>query len=180
MIEHKQTEIDDQADFLGDGDEFSRRQAAELWVIPARQRFESGDGAILQPYDRLVEHLDFLALDSAAQFRFHRQTIGLARAHRRFEDLDTVAADALGVVHRELGVLEHFLGAVSVVLGERQADRSGQEDLAVVEGNRRAQCAPDGFGEGHDARRFALRQHDQRELITRETRQRILRLEQAR
>ena len=111
-LEHEQAEIDDQADFLGDRDEFGRRQPAELRMIPARQRLEAGDGAILQPHDRLVEHLDLLALDGAAQFGFQRQAVGLARAHRRLEDLDAVAADALGVIHRQLGVLEHLLGAV--------------------------------------------------------------------
>ena len=110
VVEHEQAEIDDQPDFLGDRDEFRRRQAAQLGVIPACQRLEAGDGAIFQPHDRLVEHLDFLALDGAAQFRFHRQAVGLARAHGRLEDFDAVAADALGVVHRELGVLEHFIG----------------------------------------------------------------------
>jgi hypothetical protein len=36
-------------------------------MIPARQRFEAGDGAILQPHDRLVQDGDLLALDGAAQ-----------------------------------------------------------------------------------------------------------------
>ena len=110
-----------------------------LGMIPARQRLEAGDRAVLQPHDRLVQHLDLLALDGAAQFRFHGQPVGLARAHRRLEHLDAVAADALGVIHRQLGVLEHLLGAVRLAFGEREADRGGEEDFAVVEGDRRAQ-----------------------------------------
>ncbi len=43
-LEHEQAEIDDQPDLLGDGDEFGRRQAAELGMVPARQRLEAGDG----------------------------------------------------------------------------------------------------------------------------------------
>ena len=94
---------------------------------------------------------DLLALERAAQFRFQRQPVGLARAHRRLEHLDAVAADALGVIHRELGVLEHLLGAVRLAVAEREPDRGGEEDLAVVEGDRRAQRAADGLGEGDDA-----------------------------
>jgi len=54
------------------------------------------------------------------------------------KNFDAVAADALGVIHRELGVLEHLLGAERLVLGQRQSDRGGEEDFAVVEGDRRA------------------------------------------
>ena len=113
--------------------------AAHLGMVPARQRLEAGDRAVLQPHDRLVEDGDLVALERAAQLGFERQAVGLARAHRRLEHLDAVAADALGVIHRELGVLEHLLGAVRLAVAERQADRGGQEDLAVVEGDRRAQ-----------------------------------------
>ena len=164
-FEHEQAEVGDQADFLGGGDELGRRQAAKLGMIPARQRLETGNGAILQPHDRLVEHLDLLALDGAAQFRFHGQPVGLARAHGRLEDFDAVAADPLGVIHGELGVLEHFLGVARLVFGERQPDRGGDEDFAVVEADRRAQGAAHGLGEGHDARGLAFRQQDQGELV---------------
>ena len=114
-------------------------QPAHLRMIPARQRLEAGDGAILEPHDRLIEDGDLLALERAAQLGFERQPVGLARPHRRLEHLDAVAADALGVIHRELGVLEHLLGAVRLAVGEREPDRGGEEDFAVVEGDRRAQ-----------------------------------------
>ena len=140
-LQHEQAEIDDQAGLLGDGDEFRRRHAAELRMVPARQRLEARDRAVFQPHDRLVQDGDLLALERAAQFGFERQAVGLARAHRRLEHLDAVAADALGVIHRELGVLEDLLGAVRLAVGEREADRGGQEDLAVVEGDRRADAS---------------------------------------
>src|SRR3974390_2491835 len=147
-------------------------------MIPARQRLEAGNGAILEPHDRLVQYLYLLALDGAAQFRLHREPIGLARAHSRLEYLDAVAANALGVVHRELGILKRPRGAVRLVFGQRQPDRGGEEDLAFVERDRRAQRAPHGFGEGDDARGLFLRYQDQRELIAGEPCQRILWLEQ--
>jgi len=45
---------------------------------PSAPGLEAGDGAILQPHDRLVQYGDFLALDGAAQLGFQRQPVGLA------------------------------------------------------------------------------------------------------
>ena len=147
-------------------------------MVPARQRLEARDRAVLQPHDRLVEDRDLLALDGAAQLRFEREPVGLARAHRGLEHLDAVAADALGMVHRELGVLEDLLAAVRLRVVERDAHRGGQEDLAVVEGDRRAQRPPQRLGEGDDALGIALGEEDERELVAGEARERVLRLQQ--
>src|SRR5262249_15631854 len=45
-LQGEQAEVDDQADLFRDGDEFRRRQAAELGMVPAQQRFEAGAGSI--------------------------------------------------------------------------------------------------------------------------------------
>ena len=119
------------------------------------------------------------ALDGAAQFAFQRQAVGLARAHRRLVDVDAVAADALGMIHRKLGVLDDLVGQLRLRIGQREPDRGGQEDLAVVEGDRRADGLADGFGEGGDARRILLRHQDQAELVAGEPRQRVLRFQDA-
>src|SRR5262245_27820635 len=107
-------------------------------MVPARQRFEARDRTVLETDDRLIEDRDLLALKRAAQFGFERQAVGLARAHRRLEQLDAVASDALGVIHRELGILQHLVAAVRLAIAEREPDRSSEEDLAVVEGDRGA------------------------------------------
>ena len=179
LVHHEQAEIDDQADFFGDRDEFHRRHPPELGMIPARQRLEAGDRAVFQPHDRLVQDGDFLALDGAAQFAFQGQPVALARAHRRLVDVDAVAADPLGVIHRQLGVLDDLVGQLGLRIGQRQADRGGEEDLAVVEGDRRADGLADGLGEGGDARRILFRHQDQAELVAGEPRQRVLRLQDA-
>ena len=54
-FEHEQAELDDQPGLLGDGDELGRRHPPQLRMIPARQRLEAGDGAIVEPHDRLIE-----------------------------------------------------------------------------------------------------------------------------
>ncbi len=85
----------------------------------------------------------------------------------------------LAWIHRELGVLEHLLGAARLSVGERDPHRRGEEDLAVVEGDGRAQRLAQRLGEGDDALGLALRQQNERELVAGEARQRVLRLQQA-
>ena len=87
-------------------------EPAHLGMVPAHQRLEAGDRAVLQPHDRLVEDRDLVALERAAQIGFHREPVVLARAHRRLEHLDAVAADALAVIHRKLGILQHVFLAL--------------------------------------------------------------------
>ena len=180
LVHHEHPEIDDQAGLLGDGDEFVGRHPSEFGMVPARQGLEAGDRAILQPDDRLVEDGEFLALDGAPQLGLQGQAIGLARAHRWLVDVDAIAADALGVIHRELGVLDDLVRELRLRIAQCESDRGGQEDLAVVEGDRRTDGLADGFGEGRDPRRVLFRQQDEAELIAGEPRQRVLRFQDAR
>ena len=60
-----------------------------------------------------------------------------------------------------------------------QADRGGQHDFALGEGDRRPDRLLDRVGDAGDACRILLGQQHQRELVAGEARQRIARLEQA-
>ena len=106
-------------------------------MLPAHQRLEPGDGAVLEPDDRLIEERDFAPLERAPQLGLDREAVALARAHRRLEHLDAISADALGVVHREFRVLEHFVALARLPVGEHESDRGGEQDFPVVEGDRR-------------------------------------------
>ena len=110
-----------------------------------------------------------------------REPVGLARAHRGLEHLDAVAADALGVIHRKLGVLEHLLGlrcggpsaSASPIEAVRKISRSlkvigARSVLRMVSAN-----AVMRGGSRSDSRM-------QPELVAGEPRQRVLRLQQAR
>ena len=54
-LEREDAEIDDQPGLLGDRDEGLRREPAEARMVPAQQRLEAGDGAVLEPHDRLEQ-----------------------------------------------------------------------------------------------------------------------------
>ena len=65
-------------------------------------------------------------------------------------------------------------------VGQRKPDRGSQKDLAVVEGDRRADGLANGFGKSSDARGLLLGKQDQAELVAGKSGQRILGLEDAR
>ena len=108
-------------------------------MAPARQRLEAGDGAVLEPHDRLEQHVDLAALERVAQI-VGRASAGPSACDRmpRGEQLDPVAARLLGVGERDLGVGEQ-IDALRVQrrVEERDADRHRQRDLAVAEADRR-------------------------------------------
>src|SRR5262249_59302938 len=83
VLQHEQAEIDNEADLLRDGDEIGRRHPPHLGMVPTRQRLEAGYRAVVEPYDRLVQDGDFLALERTAQIGLERQAVGLARAPPR-------------------------------------------------------------------------------------------------
>jgi hypothetical protein len=134
----EQAELDDQAAALGNGMKSPGGIMPRRGMVPAEQRLEAGDAAVLQPHDRLVGEREFLALDGAAQVRFELQAVGADGAEGRAERLDAVAAETLGLVHRQFGVLDHVLGGRLRRCPGDQADRGGQDDLALGEGDRRA------------------------------------------
>ena len=82
-VQDEQAEVDDKAGLLRHRDEFARRQAAELGVVPPHQRLESRDGAVLEPDDRLEQDLELVPLDGPAQIRLERQAVRPVAAHRR-------------------------------------------------------------------------------------------------
>ena len=100
-------------------------------------------------------------------------------AHGRLEHLDAVAAMALRVHHGDLRVLQHLFAArARSRLVQHEADRGGEEDLALGEGDRRRDGAADHVGEGDDAVGIALGEQDHGELVAVERGERVLRLEE--
>ena len=150
-LQGEQAEIDDEAGLLGERNKFARLDAAKARMLPAQQRLEAGDGAILEPHDGLEEQLDFVAVQRAAQFAFQRLAVGALRAHGGPENLDAAAAVALGVAHGDLGVLEHVLAlGMPLRIEQGDADRNARARFPVGEGHRRRERAPDLVGERDD------------------------------
>ena len=148
-------------------------------MIPAQQRLEAGDRAVLQPDDRLVHDLHLLPLERPVEVALEGQRVGGRHAQRRAEGLDPVAAEALGEGDGDFRVLDEVgrLALVAVVHGD--ADRGGEEDLAVAEGDGGADRAAHRVGEGGDTVGGLLGDEDDGEMVAFQPGEAVERLQQA-
>ncbi len=128
----------------------------------------------------MKKYLDLAAVEGTAEIRFHGDAVGAQRPHRRLENLDAVAAGLLGVAHRDLGVLQHvFAARVHGRIEQGEADRGGQRDFPLREGDGRRQRAPHDIGERDRLLCIRLRHDDGGKLVAVEPGNRVLRLQQA-
>ena len=66
---------------LGERKEIVGSEQAEARMTPARQRFEAGDGAVLEPHDGLKQHGDLAAIERMAQIVGERKAVRALGAH---------------------------------------------------------------------------------------------------
>ena len=78
---------DDQAVALGQRDEAQRRDHAEDRVVPAQQRLDAGDAAVVERHQRLVDEAQLAVVERVAQAALELQALHRALAHRVVEDL---------------------------------------------------------------------------------------------
>ena len=147
-------------------------------MIPAQQGLETGDRLVGEADDRLVMDDHLLAFERPAQVGLHRQDIGGVLAQGRAIGLNAVAAEPFGLLHGDLAVLDHLLDAAQLWVHHGDADRSGEEDFAIGEGDGGAQGAAQGIGEGGDAFGFLLGDQDEAEAVAVEPGQGVLGLQQ--
>ena len=69
-LQRPATELDDQAGFLGQGNELHGGDETVVGLVPAHQRLEAGYVAAIQRHDGLKMHLEFNGLEGAAQVAF--------------------------------------------------------------------------------------------------------------
>ena len=120
-LEHPRADLDDQPALLGERDELGRRDEPARRVLPAQQRLGRGDLAGVEVEDRLVDEEQLVAGDRAAQVVLEREPVVRGDVHLVAELGVAVAAGALGLVERDVGVAQQVLGRLAVAGGD--ADR---------------------------------------------------------
>ncbi|MCY1510187.1 hypothetical protein D9M68_445570 [compost metagenome] len=134
--QHPGVEFGDETIGLGDAYEAVRREQAELRVLPAHQGFQLGHLAAVEVEDGLVVENQALVLGQGqVQFLFQLQLEGGLVLQVPAEEVQVVAAAALGLVEREVGVLEQFLAGFAIVGVEADADAGGHGDVAPAQGD---------------------------------------------
>ena len=145
-VNHPRSDVDDQPGFLRDRDELLGRDAPVDGMPPRKQRLQ----AIYLPVHadhRLIQQLEFLVFQRAAQRVFQAQTLQAGGVILGPEDLHVVLAAILGVVHREVRVAQQLCDGLAVTGKNGDADAGGDEQLVVFNLVRRAK----GFRNSRDA-----------------------------
>jgi hypothetical protein len=112
--QHPLADRDDQASFLGQGNEPVRAHAAQQRMAPAQQCFGADHGTAGQVDLGLEVQLELPGRQCAPQRTFQRQALEGVRVHVRRVETHPVAADGLGAVHGDLGVLDQGVGVGAV------------------------------------------------------------------
>ncbi len=122
-------------------------------MVPADQRLDADDPAGAHLDLRLVVELELAAFERLAQVVLERKALRRRGPHRLAVEKAAVAAFALGVRHRHVGVLEQRVEVVAVARIEHDADRRRHEYFLRAEHDRLRQR---GEQPVRRARRFLL------------------------
>ena len=174
VVENKTAKILDDAGRLGHRHEALRTQEAEGPVPPPHQRFEARQIHVGETGDRLINNLDLVPLEGAAQFRFKRHEFAAVVAHRGAEEFNRILAAPLGFIKGDRRILEKILRRLALLAIAGDAKAGGEENLLRPHADRPRNRLADRIGEGNDiAAGLAAREQD-RELIAGKARHRIV------
>ena len=159
--QHPVSQRNDEAGLFGERDEIVGLDHAAGRMLPADERFESGNDAGRDFYDRLVVDDELLALERLTHVALQRQL-----AHRSVVDfggveLDIVPAFVLCLVHRRVRVLDERVDVGAVVRVDGNTDARRYKELVIVDDERIVERRDDLVRDGANVR-FACHvgQHD--------------------
>ena len=109
LLDGPLTERNDEAAFLGQGDELHRRNDAAAGVEPAHERLDTGEAAGSEVDRGLVVEDELGFLDARPQLRFDFDSADRVGVHVRVEDGKAPFVGP-GNVHRQGAVAEQVLG----------------------------------------------------------------------
>ena len=129
-----------EARLFGKGYEDVRRDAAVLGIAPAQQCFGADDRPIGDPHHGLVMQPQRAVRERAAQRRLKRVLLQPVLGKISVQKLIRVAAQLLRAVHRDVGVLQQFIGVIRIVRIDGNADRRRDEDIVLLDLERLCDC----------------------------------------
>ena len=142
-LQHPASQLDDDAAFLGHGDEFTGAELPHLAAVPAYQRFHADDAPAAQVDLRLVVQIQFLVLQGTAQVRLHAQAALGAQFHFGLEHGIAVLALVLGVVHGRVGIARQGGHVLRIEWIQAHADAGADIQLVAFQRERRGQHGKD-------------------------------------
>src|SRR5262249_10973735 len=135
-LHHPFTERNDEAIFLGEGNELGGEKQTEIRMTPADQRLRARHVAGDRVDDRLVVYLELLPAQRAPPGVLEREAVEGRRIHRPREGLVAVAALLFRLVHGRVGVHEKRIQILPVERIDRNTDARVDDDLLTGKLNR--------------------------------------------
>jgi len=120
----------DESGIFGQRNEQGRRNRTKLRVCPAQQRLHSDQCAIADAVNRLIDQRHLAALPCNAQVLLQAHPLFQPQAHAGSEKAVCVLSRALGVIHRDIDMLEHRTDGIGISRVKRDPDRTAEDDLA--------------------------------------------------
>ena len=131
--QHPFADRHDQACVLGQRNELVGRDQTALGMAPAHQGFDGDDVAAAHVDLRLIQQIQLLVFQGAAQANFELDVAHDLHGQRRAVQPGVVLAAVLGVVHGGVGEFEQRIAVVAVFREQRDADAGGDEDLVAFD-----------------------------------------------
>ena len=126
------THFVDRFGFLGERNEFRRRNHAELRMLPSHQGFGAADPAVVERHLELVIQHQFLTFGRMVEIAGERAALAGAVVHFRAIHADRAALLALAAMHRELGIAQELIAFRRIGREYREADRGGEGDRVAL------------------------------------------------
>ena len=135
LVQHPRADGVDEAALLGDGNEPPRRDGAQLRMLPAQERFDAAQAAGGGIDARLIVQRKLVALDRAAQARLHVEPLLGAQVEILRDVVHLVAAAALGLVHRHVGMAHQVVDILPVLRIHGHANAAAQRTTLSAAGS---------------------------------------------
>ena len=154
----------DQAVFLGQGDEVGRRDEGTVRLDPAQQHLIARDRPGLDGGLYLPVQAELALVQGLAHLLGHAAATADGLVHLLFIEADVRAQRRLGPVHGQVGVVDQGRGVVGVVGPDGDGDAEPAGHLGVVQHHRRGDGGAQPFGQVQRVL-ATLDRHDGDELV---------------
>ena len=102
-------------------------------MLPADQRFDADHPAADNFGFRLILQDEFIAVDRFSEIVFESQAFDNAGIHCAAEELVAVASIFLGMVHRDIGILEQRVHVLAIIRVNADADAGSDIEFVTIE-----------------------------------------------
>src|ERR1700688_1602650 len=106
FVEHPTADFDNQSAIFRDGHELRRRDESLIRVLPAYQRLDACDLTSEEIHFGLIMQQKLISLERVAQAGFEGLPLYSPGVHFGFGKLKIVAPDLLGMIHRQVSILD--------------------------------------------------------------------------